>query len=97
MIFLNTTFSLQKYKQIFKTMFNGDKNWFFYVFSLFDGISNTIIARYEIERIMFYANGVSGTNEASCFAFSWAHGDTKENALFQCHVFRCSIPEAVCS
>lgn len=68
----------------------------FYVLSLFDGTSNTIIARYEIERIMFYANGVSGTNEASCFAFSWAHGDTKENALFQCHVFRCSIPEAVC-
>lgn len=44
---------------------------------------------------MFYANGVSGTKEASCFAFSWAHGKTKENALFQCHVFRCSIPEAV--
>ncbi|KAL4091109.1 hypothetical protein QTP88_025849 [Uroleucon formosanum] len=62
---------------------------------LFDGTSNTIIARYEIERIMFYANGVNGTKEASCFAFSWAHGDTKENALFQCHVFRCSIPEAV--
>lgn len=65
--------------------------------SLFDGTSsNTIITRYEIERIMFYANGVSGTKDASCFAFSWAHGDTKENALFQCHVFRCSIPEAVC-
>jgi len=63
--------------------------------SLFDGTSNTIIARYEIERIMFYANGVIGTKEASCFAFSWAHGDTKENALFQCHVFRCSIQEAV--
>jgi len=65
------------------------------LYSLFDGTSNTIIARYEIERIMFYANGVNGTKEASCFAFSWAHGDTKENALFQCHVFRCSIPEAV--
>lgn len=65
------------------------------MYSLFDGTSNTIIARYEIERIMFYANGVNGTKEASCFAFSWAHGDTKENALFQCHVFRCSIPEAV--
>lgn len=66
-------------------------------YRLFDGTSNTIIARYEIERIMFYANGVSGTKEASCFAFSWAHGDTKENALFQCHVFCCSIPEAVSS
>lgn len=62
---------------------------------LFDGTSNTIIARYEIERIMFYAHGVSGTKEASCFAFTWAHGDTKENALFQCHIFRCSILEAV--
>lgn len=66
-------------------------------YSLFDGTSNTIIARYEIERIMFYANGVNGTKEASCFAFSWAHGDTKENALYQCHVFRCSIQEAVCT
>ncbi|XP_050520900.1 rab GTPase-activating protein 1-like isoform X2 [Daktulosphaira vitifoliae] len=62
---------------------------------LFDSTNNTIIARYEIERIMFYANGVSGTKEASCFAFSWAHGDSEKNALFQCHVFKCSISEAV--
>ncbi|XP_050442635.1 rab GTPase-activating protein 1-like isoform X2 [Adelges cooleyi] len=62
---------------------------------LFDATTNTIIARYEIESIMFYANGVNGTKEASCFAFSWAHGENKENALYQCHVFRCSIPEAV--
>jgi len=42
-------------------------------------------------------NGVSGTKEASCFAFTWALSDNKENAIYQCHIFRCSIPEAVCT
>lgn len=54
-----------------------------------------VIARYEIHQILFYARGVADTPEASCFAFTWSHGDSQETAIFQCHVFRCDIPEAV--
>ncbi|KAK7869744.1 hypothetical protein R5R35_008281 [Gryllus longicercus] len=62
---------------------------------LYDAISNSVMARYEIHRILFYARGTAGSREASCFAFTWSHGDTQESAIFQCHVFRCDIPEAV--
>lgn len=53
------------------------------------------MARYDVQRIMFYHNGTPQSNENSCFAFTYCHGDTQETALFQCHVFRCNIPEAV--
>ncbi|XP_021936280.1 rab GTPase-activating protein 1-like [Zootermopsis nevadensis] len=62
---------------------------------LYDAASHVIMARYEIHRILFYARGTAGSTEASCFAFTWSHGDTQESAIFQCHVFRCDIPEAV--
>lgn len=65
------------------------------IFRLYDAASHVIMARYEIHRILFYARGTAGSTEASCFAFTWSHGDTQESAIFQCHVFRCDIPEAV--
>ncbi|EDV96709.1 rab GTPase-activating protein 1-like [Drosophila grimshawi] len=58
---------------------------------LHDAESNTIIASYEISSIILYYRGPVDTSENGCFAFTWLHGD----ALFQCHVFRCHIPEAV--
>lgn len=62
---------------------------------LYDANTESVMTRYEIHRILFYARGAADTNEASCFAFTWSHGDTQESAIFQCHVFRCDIPEAV--
>ncbi|KAL1490600.1 hypothetical protein ABEB36_013266 [Hypothenemus hampei] len=62
---------------------------------LYDGHTNFVISRYEIHRILFYARGSADSREASCFAFTWSHGDTQESAIFQCHVFRCDIVEAV--
>nr|CAD7450307.1 unnamed protein product [Timema bartmani] len=62
---------------------------------LYDATTNSVMARYEIHRILFYARGTAGSTEASCFAFTWSHGDTQESAIFQCHVFRCDIPEAM--
>lgn len=62
---------------------------------LYDAVSNGVIARYEIHRILFYAHGTTESREASCFAFTWSHGDPQESAIIQCHVFRCDIPEAV--
>ncbi|XP_037722173.1 rab GTPase-activating protein 1-like [Drosophila subpulchrella] len=58
---------------------------------LHDAESNTVIATYEISSIILYYRGPVDTVENGCFAFTWLHGD----ALFQCHVFRCHIPEAV--
>ncbi|XP_039287963.1 rab GTPase-activating protein 1-like, partial [Nilaparvata lugens] len=62
---------------------------------LYDAGSNTVMTKYEIGRILFYAHGCYETPEASCFAFTLSHGDTQETTIFQCHVFRCDIPEAV--
>ncbi|XP_044728360.1 rab GTPase-activating protein 1-like isoform X3 [Chrysoperla carnea] len=62
---------------------------------LYDANTHSVIARYEIQSILFYARGVADTKEGSCFAFTWSHGETQESAIFQCHVFRCDIPEAV--
>ncbi|XP_071447780.1 rab GTPase-activating protein 1-like isoform X2 [Hetaerina americana] len=57
---------------------------------LYDPATKAIIARYEVQRILFYARGSGG-----CFAFTLSHGSSQESAIFQCHVFRCDIPEAV--
>ncbi|XP_019866327.2 rab GTPase-activating protein 1-like isoform X3 [Aethina tumida] len=62
---------------------------------LYDANTNSVISRYEIHRIVFYTRGSLETAEASCFAFTWSHGDTQESAIYQCHVFRCDIAEAV--
>ncbi|RZF46463.1 hypothetical protein LSTR_LSTR012538 [Laodelphax striatellus] len=62
---------------------------------LYDAGSNTVMTKYEIGRILFYAHGPHETPEASCFAFTLSHGDTQETTIFQCHIFRCDIPEAV--
>lgn len=62
---------------------------------MYDANTHSVIARYEIQSILFYARGVADTKEGSCFAFTWSHGETQESAIFQCHVFRCDIPEAV--
>ncbi|XP_035824832.1 rab GTPase-activating protein 1 isoform X2 [Aplysia californica] len=56
---------------------------------------DTDIASFRIHRILFCARGPSETPERQCFAFTCSHGDSAENAIFQCHVFRCDIPEAV--
>ncbi|CAH0552956.1 unnamed protein product, partial [Brassicogethes aeneus] len=62
---------------------------------LYDASTNSVISRYEIHRIVFYTRGSVETPEGSCFAFTWSHGDTQESAIYQCHVFRCDIVEAV--
>ncbi|XP_046837538.1 rab GTPase-activating protein 1-like isoform X2 [Vespa crabro] len=62
---------------------------------LYDAATQQPIAHYEVQRILFYARGESSGLCAACFAFTWSHGDTLESAIYQCHVFRCNIPEAV--
>ncbi|GFO45709.1 Rab GTPase-activating protein 1, partial [Plakobranchus ocellatus] len=65
------------------------------VFWLVDPTNNTEIASFRIHRIMFCARGPSETPERQCFAFTCSHGNSVDNSIFQCHVLRCDIPEAV--
>lgn len=62
---------------------------------LYDASSTSVMARYNMQRITFYQYGLTESNEKSCFAFTYWHGESQETSLFQCHVFRCDIPEAV--
>ncbi|XP_050663821.1 rab GTPase-activating protein 1-like isoform X2 [Leptidea sinapis] len=62
---------------------------------LYQAAGPAVMARYSVGRISFYARGSAGSPVASCFAFTWSHGDTRESAVYRCHVFRCHIGEAV--
>lgn len=50
---------------------------------------------FDIQFILFYARGKKETADHPCFAFSCSHGESQETTVYQCHVFRCNIPEAV--
>ncbi|XP_068203529.1 rab GTPase-activating protein 1-like isoform X4 [Palaemon carinicauda] len=62
---------------------------------IYDAATGTEMTRFKIDSILFCARGKIDMSEAKCFAFTSSHGETPENAIFQCHVFRCQIPEAV--
>lgn len=62
---------------------------------LYEAESNTEMARHPIHRIIFLSLGPSGTLDSNCFAFTCPRGDSDETAIFQCHVFRCEIAEAI--
>lgn len=62
---------------------------------LLDPGSDNEISSYKIHRILFCARGPVDSSERRCFAFTFSHGDKAETAIFQCHVFRCDLPEAV--
>jgi Rab GTPase-activating protein 1 len=61
---------------------------------LYDAESNAVVAHYEINRIRYFAYGLPNSSSEACFAFTWSHSESLA-AIYQCHVFRCSIPEAV--
>ncbi|XP_049541657.1 rab GTPase-activating protein 1-like [Anopheles darlingi] len=62
---------------------------------LYDCESHSVVATYEVQRILFFARGPIGSVDQACFAFTWSHGESQDTAVHQCHVFRCNIPEAV--
>lgn len=65
------------------------------LYSLYDEDSDAVYSSFDIQSILFYARGAKDSPDQACFAFSWSHGDTKETAIYQCHIFRCNITEAV--
>ncbi|CAG0915466.1 unnamed protein product [Notodromas monacha] len=62
---------------------------------IYDGETQAEIRRFPVSKIIFCVKGGANTADAACFAFTCMQGDNKESALFQCHVLRCHIPEAV--
>ena len=62
---------------------------------LYDEDSDVVYSSFDIQFILFYARGTKESPDHACFAFSWSHGESQESAIYQCHVFRCNIPEAV--
>ncbi|XP_033643488.1 rab GTPase-activating protein 1-like isoform X1 [Asterias rubens] len=52
------------------------------------------ISAYRITTILFCCRGREGTGISDCFAFTCGHGN-RDSQLFQCHIFRCEVPEAV--
>lgn len=64
-------------------------------FRLFDASTSQQIAEFRIHKILFCARGRLDTNEKDCFAFTYLHGTSPEAIVYQCHAFRCNVPEAV--
>ena len=58
-------------------------------------LAATVIAEYKMSHVLFVVRGGKSTPEASCFAFTTCHGDSIDNMMFSCHVFRCNLTEAV--
>ncbi|XP_048587663.1 rab GTPase-activating protein 1 isoform X2 [Nematostella vectensis] len=57
---------------------------------LVDPETNSDIATYRVQRIIFCGRGDVDGQERDCFAFNTVHGDTD---IFHCHVFKCKEPE----
>lgn len=56
---------------------------------------DSVIAEYKMSHILFVVRGAKNTPESNCFAFTTCHGDSSENYIFSCHVFRCNLVDAV--
>ena len=54
-----------------------------------------VIAEYKMGHVLFVVRGNKNSAESNCFAFTTCHGDTMDNLMFSCHVFRCKLVEAV--
>lgn len=64
---------------------------------LYDAKSNgeAKIAEYKMSHVLFVVRGAKSSRESACFAFTTCHGDSVDNLIFSCHVFRCNLVEAV--
>jgi len=67
----------------------------FTICSIYEEDNQLEISRFKVNQIIFFARGTSGSNDEACFAFTNSHGEKLEEAIFQCHAFRCDVPEAV--
>ena len=59
---------------------------------LIDPKNKTVIATYQLQKILFCGRGDVDGHENDCFAFNTSHGTAD---IFHCHVFRCMGEDAV--
>ena len=62
---------------------------------LFDALNEFEIATYKMSQVLFVVRGQRSSSEESCFAFTTCHGDSLDNLIFPCHVYRCKLADAV--
>lgn len=62
---------------------------------LFDSTTELKISEYRMSQVLFVVRGQKTSSENSCFAFTTCHGDSLDNLMFSCHVFRCQLVDAV--
>ena len=62
---------------------------------LFDSTTELKISEYRMAQVLFVVRGQKTSSENSCFAFTTCHGDSMDNLMFSCHVFRCNLVDAV--
>lgn len=60
------------------------------VVTVYENSTRSEVASFPVQRILFCARGALGSAEQHCFAFTCSHGNSAEEAIFQCHVFRCT-------
>ncbi|CAK8675234.1 unnamed protein product [Clavelina lepadiformis] len=59
---------------------------------LLDPDSSEVITSFKLYTILFCVRGADDSVDRDCFAFTESH---QSSGIFQCHVFRCDVPEAV--
>ncbi|KAF8782125.1 Rab GTPase-activating protein 1 like protein [Argiope bruennichi] len=64
---------------------------------LYEPSSSNEIASFPISQIVAHMSGEPGSKDASCLTLvhKCSQGTIPDSTIFQCHVFRCEIPEAV--
>ncbi|CAL1275836.1 unnamed protein product [Larinioides sclopetarius] len=64
---------------------------------LYEPSSSNEIASFPISQIIAHVSGEPGSKDASCLTLvhKCSQGTIPDSTIFQCHVFRCEIPEAV--
>ncbi|GIY42432.1 rab GTPase-activating protein 1 [Caerostris extrusa] len=64
---------------------------------LYEPSSSNEIASFPISQIIAHISGEPGSKDASCLTLvhKCSQGTIPDSTIFQCHVFRCEIPEAV--
>ena len=63
---------------------------------LTDPQNDVEITSFKVHRILFCCRGNPDSAERNCLAFTCSHGETSDMAaVFQCHVFRCDLSDAV--
>ena len=89
---ISTTFTISVRRWYMPYLFHC--SLYICLFRLLEPDGTSEIASYRITRILFCCRGREGTDISDCFAFTCSQG-SRDSQIFQCHIFRCEVQEAV--